>query len=119
MLVWDEADVLSVLEVLPEVEHDGIWHRYVVQRHGIELTVTIYQYDADVWFEMRSLGIEKPIFSMRVTDCPGIARRLDSTGEYLEFAASKCFGSRYDGEQPMPYGVRVYIKPMINVALFG
>ncbi len=56
MLVWDEADVLSVLEVLPEVEHDGIWHRYVVQRHGIELTVTIYQYDADVWFEMRSLG---------------------------------------------------------------
>ena len=56
---------------------------------------------------------------MRVTDCPGIARRLDSTGEYLEFAASKCFGSRYDGEQPMPYGVRVYIKPMINVALFG
>ncbi|MFL1454308.1 Ypar14, superfamily integron cassette [Marinobacter sp. GN3S48] len=119
VLVWDETDVLTVLEVIPEVEHDSIWHRYVVREHGIELTVTIYQYDADVWFEMRSLGIEKPIFSMRMIDCPGIARKLDATGEYLEFAASRCFGSRYDGDQTIPYGVRIYIKPTINVALFG
>lgn len=119
MLVWDETDVLSVLEVVPEVEHDGIWHRYVVKKHGIELTVIVYQYDGDVRFELRAEGIDKPIFYMQLLDCPGLARKLDSTGEYLEFAASRCFGTRYDGEQSIPYGVRVYIKPTINVALFG
>ena len=119
MLSWDETDVITVLEVMPEEEADGIWHKYTVKRLGIELVVTIYQYDGDVLIELKSEAAEKPLFSMRIVDCPAVVRKLDSTGEYLEFAASKCFGSRYDGTQSIPYGVRVYVKPSISVSLFG
>ena len=119
MLVWDETDVMEVLEVLPEVEDYRVWHRYVVCKEGLELDVTIHQYDGDIQFQMRAEGLERPVFSLRMIDCPGIARKSDKTGEYLEFAATRCFGSRYDGEEPIPYGVRVYIKPNISVSLFG
>lgn len=119
LLVWDETDVLTVLEVAPEVEADGIWHKYVIEKDGIKLNILIYQYDGDVKFELANTRIGSNIFAMQLIDCQGILRKRDTTGEYLEFAPSKCFGSRYDGEQSIPYGVRVYVNPSINVSLYG
>ncbi|MCL6414072.1 hypothetical protein MIB92_00280 [Aestuariirhabdus sp. Z084] len=118
MLVWDETDVLAVLEVVPEVEPDGIWHVYSVEKNGVELRISIYQYDGDVRFELFNAESESPMFSMQLLDCSGVRWKNDPAGEYLEFAPAKCFGSRYDGESPIPYGVRVYVKPTINVSLF-
>ncbi|MEJ2612702.1 MAG: Ypar14, super integron cassette [Candidatus Thiodiazotropha sp.] len=119
MLVWDETDVLTVLEVSPKVETDGIWHKYVVEKEGIQLDILIYQYDGDVRFELVNTRNGKNIFAMQLIDCQGILRTLDNTGEYLEFAPSKCFGTRYDGEQSIPYGVRVYVNPSINLSLYS
>ena len=115
MLDWDETDVLTVLEVIPEVETDGIWHYYTVSKDGMELRVTIYQYDGDVRFELYRDGIEKSIFSMQIFDCGGIVRKDDSTGEYLEFAPSKCSNRQDSGEPPFKYGVRLYVNPSINL----
>lgn len=119
MLVWDETDVLTVLETIPEIEEDGIWHYYSVQKNSLELKIYIYQYDGDIKFELSSDGIESPIFHMQLCDCSGVLRTLDSSGEYLDFAPAKCFGSRYDGISSIPFGVRVRIKPTINVSLYG
>ncbi|WP_028766375.1 hypothetical protein [Shewanella fidelis] len=120
MLVWDETDVLAVLEVEPEVEADGIWHKYTVSKGSITLALTIYQYDGDVRFELFSEESERALFSMQLIDCAGVARKYERSQEYLEFAPAQCFGtSRYDGESSIPYGVRISVKPSINVSLYG
>ena len=118
MLIWNEIDVLTCLEVEPEIEADGIWHKYSVSKHGIRLELTIYQYDGDIYFDLYRDGIKKRIFSMKLIDCPGLRYVKDKKSEYLEFANSQAFGSRYNGDSPIPYGVRLCVKPTITIALY-
>ena len=119
MLNWDETDVLTVLEVIPEQEVDGIWHRYVVEKDGIQLVLTVNQYDGDVKFELTNIANGGILFSMQLIDCSGVNRIDNESGEYLEFAPSRCFGSRYDDWKSIEFGVRVSIKPSINISIFG
>ena len=56
---------------------------------------------------------------MQLIDCDAVLRKKDKTREYSEFVLSKCFGGRYSGVESIPYGVRVYVNPSINVALYG
>ncbi|MCL9782110.1 Ypar14, super integron cassette [Vibrio sp. S4M6] len=118
MLDWDEIDVLSVLEVIPEVEEYSTYHLYVVEKDGLRLSVTIHQYDGDIKFELINLLNGQQIFLMRLIGCECLRRRKDDTGEYLEFASSKCFGSRYDEVRTVDYGVRVSVHSGIKVVLF-
>ncbi len=117
VLVWDETDILVVLETEPEVEENGIWHNFEVTQDKVTLKLTIYQYDADVRIEL--FNGEKELFSMQVMDCPAIKRTLENGNEWLDIAPAKCFGSRYDGETTIPYGARISIKPNINIKLYG
>jgi hypothetical protein len=120
VLVWDEIDVLAVLEVEPEIEPDRLWHKYTVCKDGIELSIIIYQYDGDVRVELINKINQSSLFSMQLFDCAGVNRKYERSQEYLEFAPANCFGiSRYDGESSIPYGIRAYIKPSINVILYG
>jgi hypothetical protein len=118
MLVWNETDILSCLEVVPEKDPDEIWHKYTVEQHGLRLELTIYQYDGDIYFDLFREGIESTIFSLKLVDCPGLRYINNGKGEYLEFAASQTFGSRYDGESVIPYGVRVRIKPHLSIEMY-
>ena len=118
MLVWDETDVLTCLEVMPEIEPDGIWHKYTVLKHGMRLELTVYQYDGDVFLDLYRDGIEKRIFSMKLINCPGVRYVKDKKGEHLEFAHSQAFASRYDGESTVPFGVRLGVNPTISIELY-
>lgn len=118
MLTWDETDVMTVLEVLPETEEHGISHHFVVQKDRLTLDILISQYDGDVRFMLFSDGVEHPTFHMTLMDCPAIRRFKDTHKEYLEFATAQAFGDRYDGESHIPVGVRVAIKPHISIHLF-
>ncbi len=118
MLNWDEIDVMTVLEVMPETETHGISHRFVVQKDGLKLEITIFQYDGDVRLLLFRDGIELPILHMTLMDCPGIRRVKDTQKEYLEFAAASPFGHRHDNESHIAVGVRVAVKPYINIHLF-
>jgi len=118
MFVWDETDVLTCLEVEPEIEPDAIWYKYIVEKDGLRLELFIYQYDGDIYFNLYHVGVERAVFFMKLIECPGIRYMKDKSNEYLEFAHAKSFGSRYDGESVIPFGVRLWVNPGIRVELF-
>ena len=118
MLVWDEVEFIECLEVVPTVGEYDVSHHFLVRKDGLSLELTVFQYDGDVLISVYKDGIELPILDMKITDCSGVRRVNDKRREYLEFAPSKCFGSRYDGRSVIPFGVRLTVKPSISVKLF-
>ncbi|HWS87320.1 MAG TPA: hypothetical protein VN282_10165 [Pyrinomonadaceae bacterium] len=118
MLVWNQYEFIECLGVLPEVEEYETSHVFRVEKDGLSLLLTVFQYDGDVHLELCREGIEPPVFSMKLIGCEG-ARYVSGKGaEYLEFAPAKSFGSRYDGTTPVPYGVRVGVNPHVRIELF-
>ena|GEM_PF-4863513 len=88
-------------------------------KDGLKLVLTIYQYSGDVHFDLFWEGIGKPVFRMKLLDCLGAKYVSTKEGhEYLEFAPAKGFGGRYDGESPIPMGVRLAVNPHIQVEVF-
>ena len=118
MFNWDVADFISCLEVVPKVEEYDISHSFIVEKHGMRLLLKVRQYDSDVYFSLYRDGIALPVFDMKLTECQGARYINDKRGEYLEFAPSKCFGTRYDGYAVIPYGVRLCVKPSISIEMY-
>jgi len=118
MLKWDPTDVLTSLEVAPVIEEHDVSHAYQVAKHGLRLELTIFQYAGDVYISVFKNGVEQPVVECRLGDCDACRRVADKRGEFLEFAAGRLFGGRYDGESVIPYGVRVRVNPSIQVEFF-
>jgi hypothetical protein len=118
MFEWNPTDVLAILEAIPEVEEYEISFTYNVTRDGLRLHLVIRPYDRTVIVELYREGFIRPAFAARILDCPGCRAVNDARGEYLEFAPARCFGNRYDGESPIPYGFRVAVNPSISVTLY-
>jgi hypothetical protein len=119
MLTWNQYEFTECLEVLPEVGEDENHHTFRVEKDGLRLELTVFQYAGDVYIDLYQDGVEPSVFHMRLLNCPG-AKYVRGKGGYecLEFAPAKSFGGRYDGESPIPYGVRVAVNPHIRVDLF-
>lgn len=113
---WDFTDFISCLEVVPEVEEYDISHTFVVEKHGMRLLLTVFQDARDVYFSLYQNGVELPVFDMKLRECQSARYINDKRGEYLEFAPSKCFATRYD--DVIPYGVRLYVKPSISIEMY-
>jgi hypothetical protein len=119
MLVWNVYEFIECLEVIPEVEEYETSHSFRIKKHNLRLELTIFQYAGDVYLDLYQEGLKEPIFSMRLLDCPGARYIKTKYGtEWLEFAAAKSFGNRYDGESPIPMGVRLAVNPQIKIELF-
>ncbi len=118
MLTWNEMDFLTCLEILPVTDEYETCSTHIVKRDGIRLEPTVFQYGRDVYISIYRGESSHPLFDMKLLDCSGVRYVNDERGEYLEFAPAKCFGTRYDGESPIPYGVRVATRPDISVRLF-
>lgn len=117
-LVWEPVDVLSVLEVVPAIAEYETSHRYVIEQAGVKLQVTIWQYDSDVEILLWAGSLPDPVLRYSLLGCPGIRVVEDKRGAFLEFAAANSFTGRYDGYSPMPYGIRLWIKPQILLEPF-
>ena len=89
-----------------------------MEKDGLRLDLKVWQYDGDIFIELFREGIDISIFQMRMLDCPGARYVKNRKDDYLEFAATKSFGSRYDGESVIPFGVRLTVNPCIRIELF-
>jgi hypothetical protein len=116
--VWNQYEFIECLGVLPAVEEYETHHSFAVEKDGLKLHLSVFQYAGDVYIDLYREGIETPAFSVRLLECEGARYVSDKGGEYLEFAPAKCFGSRYDGVGPIPYGIRVAVNPHIRIELF-
>ncbi len=79
---WDVTDFISCLEVVPEVDEDDISHSFVVEKNGMRLLLTVYQYDGDIHFSLYRDGVTPPVFSMKLVECQGARYVNDKRGEF-------------------------------------
>lgn len=119
MLVWDETDFITCLETVPVVGEHGVSHTFTVTKSGLRLEIVVRQYDGDVSIRLFRDGVEDAVLELTLLDCSGARYVNDKAGERLEFAPAKCFGRRYDGLSPLPFGVTVSAKPTIRLRMFG
>ena len=47
-LVWDEADFIACLEVLPDIEEYGVSHIFRTEKDGLRLELTVFQFAGDI-----------------------------------------------------------------------
>ncbi|HVF43797.1 MAG TPA: hypothetical protein VM936_12330 [Pyrinomonadaceae bacterium] len=118
--VWNRYEFIECLGVLPEVDEEfGTCHTFRVERDGLRLELSVSQYDGDVYLSLYREGVGPPVFTMGLIACEGARYVRDKLGDFLEFAPAKCFGRRYDGERPAPFGFRVSVDPHIRVEPFS
>jgi hypothetical protein len=118
-LKWDEYDFVTCLEVLPRIDEYETGHHYCVSRDGLRLELSVFQFDSDICMTVYRDGVERPIIDFKIEDCSGTRYVNDLRGEYIEFAPSQVFGSRYQRDYLIPVGVRLSVKPSICIELFA
>ncbi len=118
-LVWNEYEFIECLGVVPVIEEYETAHHFKIERDGLRLELSVFQYDGDVHFDLYREGLDAPVFKMRLLDCAGARYVSNRNGrEVLEFAPAKSFGTCYDGLAPLAYGVRLAVAPHISLELF-
>jgi hypothetical protein len=119
MLVWNEIDFLTYLEVEPVIGEYEIEYRYEVLQSPLRLLLSVFHLAGDIYISIFCDHLELAVIDFAIRDCPGARVVNDDRGNYIEFAAANCFTCRYDGESVIPYGVRLFVRPQIRVMLFG
>ena len=117
-LIWNEYDFVEHLEVLPEVDDYKTRYHYLVTKHGLRLDLLVIPTSSEIRISIFQEGIERSILAFRMIDCSGIRYTNDKRGEYLEFAPSQVFGTRYEPHQTIPVGVRLSVKPSLSIEFF-
>ena len=112
---WDETDVLSYLEVVPDYDEENYSYEYSVERDGLYLRLTIAPYDAYVHFEIRRDAADPPIFDFPLAYCAGVRFVNDKRGEYLEFLPGQVFAERANEYHAFPYHIRLYAKSFVAI----
>lgn len=117
--VWNETDFIECLSVLPEIDNAGAGYHFTVFRDGLRMLLSVQPYEAEVLVSLFRAGATDSLFTTWLTDCPG-ARYIQNRqcSCYLEFAAAKVFGRRYDGKSLIPMGLRLTVDPDFKIELF-
>jgi hypothetical protein len=116
---WDETDLIEYLGVLPTIDEYETGHHFVVRRGDMRLELSIYQYDAEVRLSLVREGSPAPLVTVRLIDCPEVRlMRNRERPDFLEFAAGRVFGERYDRAPVITMGLRLAVDPDIAIALY-
>ena len=120
MLKWNETDVLTCLEAAPEtdIEGQGLFYIYTVIKHGLTLKLAVWPLDGDIIIDLFQQDIHDAIFVMKIVDSPEIKYFNEKGKEWLEIAAGNCNDNRHESNQKKAYGIRLRIKPSIQIESF-
>lgn len=112
MIEWNPTDVLTCLEVEPEVDRDGLYYRYIVQRGGLMLELGIDQFSYDV-----DLAISRPeqgsIVNLLMRGCRAIRYVRTGEGEQLVFISHEDRHYRPN----LPSGMCLRITPSLHLTI--
>jgi len=118
MLKWDPVAVMSCLEVLPVEDEDAAGLEYTVMKSGMRLVLTVYPYHGDVSVSLYRDGVIDPALSLNLFGCDAIRCIRFKGYDALEFGAGRLFAGHYDGDGPIPYGIRIRVMPSIAIDTF-
>ena len=117
MLFWDETEVLSFFEVIPE-EVDLLYKVYTVVKGGIKLCLRVNPYDADVYISLTNLSNDGILFDMRINRCQSIKLGSTPTSEYLAVAPGLVEqSSLHDPIPEITHGALIWVKPTLRVTM--
>jgi hypothetical protein len=119
MLKWDPTDLLICLKVEPHRDRDGVEHSYVVEKDGLRLLISVFQFDGDVYFSLfRDTQDAKSLIDLKINQCPAIELVERNGDEWLDFLPGRRPDTPYDKAIAIDRGIRVRIYPDIRLELF-
>jgi hypothetical protein len=87
-LKWNQYDFIECLGVLPEVEEYETNHFFKLEKDGLILEMTIWQYESLIAVSLIQKEAEKPFLTFFFVVRDEIKFRNDKESSYLEFIDS-------------------------------
>ena len=125
-LDWNDIDFLDFFAVEPTVEDYAGSHNYEIERNGLRLLLTVWQYESVVQVSVFRRDADDGLFTFAAYVRSGARFINDKRGRYLEMAdciiAPNRFwyidsGDPFDRERfPIAVTVTVAIDPDIRIA---
>ena len=125
-LEWNEIDLLDFFAVLPTAEEDGVSHSFEIDRNGLQLLLTIRQYESVIQVSVFRRDSDHALFTFTAYVRGEVRLVNDQRGRYLEIAdcivAPDCFWDIVSGDPfdrvrfPVAVTVTVAIDPDIRIA---
>lgn len=124
-LEWNDVDFLDFFEVEPTAVDDDVCFSYEIERHGLRLLFTLWQYESVIQISVFRCESDHEVFELLFYVRKDARFIKDKRGRYLEIAdcvikpKTSWFiqgADPFDAEQ-FPFGVTVWlsINPEIKV----
>jgi hypothetical protein len=116
---WNEYELTEFFGVLPEKDEDEFYLSFSVEKDGLRLDVTFFNYDFDLHLNVFRDGIDEPVLRTKIMSSAGAKYISHENGyECLEIGAADKYIDYYGKEWIASMAVRLRVKPHISVELF-
>jgi hypothetical protein len=102
---WNETDLISFLEVVPDIDYETGATQFVVERNGLFLRLSISPESRTVAFDIYQPSCPLSLFSLAIRDSQGLEYVNDQRGEYLVIGQG----------QNCPFNVRLWANDQLAV----
>src|SRR5687768_9233173 len=110
MIEWDETDVLTCLEVEPEIGKDRLYYRYIMRQEGLMLELIVYPYDGDVQITLIRPD-QGAMADIWMKDCRAIRYARTEEKERLLFLSQESREHRPN----LPHGLCLTVRPSLHI----
>jgi hypothetical protein len=118
MREWNKYELIEFFGVLPEDDEDQTHLSFNVEKDGLRLCVSFFNYAFDVYIDIFRDGVDEPVFSTKIENSAGMKYMKQANGwECLEIAAP-CRNVYFEEEWINPMGARIKVNPHIAVEMF-
>ena len=105
---WNKHELIEFFGVLPEEDDDNTYLSFTVEKDGVRLEATFFQFFFDVYIGIFREGVKESLFSTKIKGSRGVKYIKHANGwECLEIASPV-----------FPRAVLVTVNPHISIELF-